>query len=62
MHIQIECFIKDKPSKLLTRLGKNRSTQQCQINILEKLKNTFSKSGFIHAMFMNTSKTFDTVD
>ena len=60
MHIQIECFIKDKPSKLLTRLRKNRSTQQCQINILEKLKNTFS--GFIHAMFMNTSKTFDTAD
>ena len=55
-------FHKRQAIKIATRLRKNHSTQQCQINILEKLKNTFSKSGFIHAVFMNTSKTFDTVD
>ena len=36
MYIQIENFMKDKLSKLLTGFRKNHSTQHCLINMLEK--------------------------
>ena len=60
MYIQIESFMEDKLPKLLTGFRKNYNTLHCLSNILEKWKNTFDKSGFVCAMFMDLSKDFDT--
>ena len=62
MYIQIENFMEDKLSKLLTGFRKNHSTQHCLVNMLKKWKNTLDKSGFVWAMFMYLSKTFDSMD
>ena len=59
MYTQIESFMEDKLSKLLTGFRKKHSTQHCLINMLEKWKNTFDKGGFVFAMFMDLSKAFD---
>ena len=62
MYIQIENFKENKLSKLLTGFRKNHSTQYCLVNMLEKWKNTLDKGGFVSAIFMDLSKTFDTMD
>ena len=59
MYIQIENFMEDKLSKLLTGFRKNHSTQHCLVNMLEKWKNTLDKGGFVCAIFMDLSKAFD---
>ena len=41
MYIQIENFMENKFSKLLTGFRKNHSTRHCLVNTLEKWKNTF---------------------
>ena len=41
MYTQIENFMENKFSKLLTGFRKNRSTRHCLVNRLEKWKNTF---------------------
>ena len=61
MYTQIESFMEDKLSKLLTGFRKNHSTQHCLINMLEKWKNTLNKGVFVFAMFMDLSKAFDTL-
>ena len=53
MYIQIENFMGDKLSKLLTGFRKNHSTQHCLVNMLEKWKNTLDKSGFVCVIFMD---------
>ena len=53
MYIQIENFMEDKLSKLLTGFRKNHSTQHCLVNMLEKWKNTLDKSGFVSVIFMD---------
>ena len=62
IYIQIENFMEDKLSKLLTGFRKNHSTQHCLVNMLKKWKNTLDKSGFVWAMFMYLSKAFDSMD
>ena len=62
MYTQIENFMEDKLSKLLTGFRKNHSTQHCLVNMLEKWKNTLDKGGFVCAIFMDLSKAFDTMD
>ena len=62
MYIQIENFMEDKLSKLLTCFRKNNSTQYCLVNRIEKWKNTLDKYGFVCLIFMNLSKAFDTMD
>ena len=62
MYIQIENFMEDKLSKLLTGFRKNHSTQHCLVNMLEKWKNTLDKGGFVCAIFMDLSKAFDTMN
>ena len=62
MYIQIENFMEDKLSKLLTGFRKNHSTQHCLVNMLEKRKNTFDKGGFVCAIFMDLPKAFDTMN
>ena len=62
MYIQIENFMEDKLSKLLTGFRKNHSTQHSLVNMLEKWKNTLDKGGFVCAIFMDLSKAFDTMN
>ena len=62
MYTQIENFMEDKLSKLLTGFRKNHSTQHCLVNMLEKWKNTLDKGGFVCAIFMDLSKAFDTMN
>ena len=62
MYTQIESFMEDKLSKLLTGFRKNRSIQHCLINMFEKWKNTLDKDDFVCAMFIDLSKVFDTMN
>ena len=62
MYIQIENFMEDKLSKLLTGFRKDHSTRHTLVNILEKWKNTLGKGGFVCAIFMDLSKAFDTMN
>ena len=62
MYTQIENFMEDKLSKLLTGFRKNHSTQHSLVNMLEKWKNTLDKGGFPCAIFIDLSKAFDTMN
>ena len=62
MYTQIEKFMGDKLSKLLTVFRKNHSTQYCLVNMLEKMENALDKGGFVCAIFMDLSKVFDTMN
>ena len=61
-YIQIENFMEDVLSKLLTGFRKNHSTQHSLVDMLEKWKNTLDKGGFVCAIFMDLSKAFDTLN
>ena len=54
--------MKDKLSKQLTGFRKKYSTQHCLISILELWKNILDKGGYICAIFIDLSKTFDTLN
>ena len=62
MNIQIENFIEDKLSKLLTCFRKNHITQHCLVNMLVKSEKTLDKGGFLCTVFMDLSKAFDTMN
>ena len=62
MYTQIESFMEDKLSKLLTGFTKNHNTQHSLVNMLEKWKNTLDKGGFVCAIFIDLSKAFDTMN
>ena len=62
INTQIESFMNDKLSKLLSGFRKNHSIQHCLINMLEKWKNTLDIDGFVCAMFMDLSKALDTMN
>ena len=63
IYIQIDTFIRDKLSKLLTTgFRKNHSTQHCLMSMLEMWKNTLDKGGYVSAIFMDLSKAFDTLN
>ena len=53
---QIEDFMKDKLSNLLTGFRKNHNTQHCLMRMLEKWKKAMDKGGYICAIFMDLSK------
>ena len=61
-HQQIEDFMKDELSNLLTGFRKNHNTQHCLMSMLEKWKKTLDKGGYICAIFMDLSKAFDTLN
>ena len=61
MYMQIDTFMRDKLSKLLTGFRKNHSTQHCLMSMLEMWKNTLDKGGYVSAIFMDLSKAFDTL-
>ena len=51
MHMQIDTFMRDKLSKLLTGFRKNHSTQHCLMLKLEMWKKTLDKGVYISAVF-----------
>ena len=55
--MQIDTFMRDKLSKLLTGFRKNHSTQHCLMSMPEMWKNTLDKG--CSAIFMDLSKVFD---
>ena len=61
MYMQIDTFMRDKLSKLLTGFRKNHSTQHCLMSMLEMWKNTLDKGGYVSAIFMDLSKASDTL-
>ena len=62
MYEQIEDFMEDKLSNLLTGFRKNHSSQHCLMCMLEKRKKALDKGGYICAIFMDLSKAFDTLN
>ena len=62
MYQEIEDFIKDKLSNLLTGFRKNHNTQHCLMSMLERWTKTLNKRGYICATFMDLSKAFDTLN
>ena len=62
MYQQIEDFMKDKLSNLLTGFRKNHNTQHCLMSMLERWKKTLHKGGYVCAIFMDLSKAFDTLN
>ena len=54
--------MEDNLSKLLIGFRKNHSTQHCLINMLENWKNALDKGGFVCPIFMDLSKSFDTMN
>ena len=62
MYYQIEDFMKNKLSNLLTGFLKNHGAQHCLIRMLERWKKTLDKGGYICAIFIDLSKAFDTLN
>ena len=61
IYSQIDAFMQDKLSNLLTGFRKNHSTQHCLMYMLENWKNMLDKEGYVCAMFMDLSEAFDTI-
>ena len=61
-YMQIDTFMRDKLSKLLTGFRKNHSTQHCLMSMLEMWKNILDKGGYVSAIFMDLSKVFNTLN
>ena len=61
IYSQIDAFMQDKLSNLLTGFRKNHSTQRCVVYRLEIWKNMLDKGRYVSAMFMDLSKAFDTI-
>ena len=62
MYHEINDYVKDKLSKQLTGFRKNHSTQHCLSSMLEVWKKVLDKGGYVCAIFMDLSKTFDTLN
>ena len=62
IYMQIDTFMRDKLSKVLTGYRKNQSIQHCLMSMREMWKNTLDKGGYVSAIFVNLSKVFDTLN
>ena len=62
MYHEINDYMKDKLSKQLTGFRKNHSTQHCLSSMLEVWKKVLDKGGYVCTIFMDLSKTFDTLN
>ena len=62
MYQQIEDFMKDKLWNLLTGFRKSHNTQHCLMTMLERWKKTLDKGGYTCAVFIVSSKAFDTLN
>ena len=61
IYSQIDAFMRDKLSNLLTGFRKNHETQHCLMYMLQNWKNMLDKGGCLCTMFMDLSKAFDTI-
>ena len=62
IYSQINTYPSDKFSKYLTRFHKNHTTQHALPNMIENWKSDLSKGNKIGTIFMDLSKTFNTLD
>ena len=62
VYYQIDNFMKDKLSNLLTGFRKNHRIQYCLMYMFEMWKDTLDKGDYVSAMFICLSKAFDTVN
>ena len=62
MYDQIEKFMKNELSPLLTVFRKNYSTQHALLRTIQTWKTHLNKGKKIGAIFMDLSKAFDTID
>ena len=62
LYNQIEKYMENKLSKLLTGFRKNHSTQHALLKTMEMWKEHLNKGNKIGAIFMDLSKAFDTLD
>ena len=62
LHKQIETFMSNKLSNKLFGFRKNYNTQYCLTFMLDKWKDTLDKGKHVGAVFMDLSKTFDTIN
>ena len=61
IYSQIDAFMQDKLSNVLTGFRKNHSTQHCLKYMLENWKNMLDKGEYVRVMFMDLSKAFDKI-
>ena len=59
---QINEYIEPLLSNLLTGFRENHNTQHCLLKMLEKWKEALDKGNFVDAIFMNLSKSFDSLN
>ena len=62
IYSQIYTCMSDKFSKYLAGSRKNHNTQRALLNMTENWKSNLDKGNKIGAIFMDLSKTFDTLD
>ena len=59
---QVEDFIKNKLSSLLTGFRKSHSTQQCLVNVVEEWKKKLDNDKTTGSIFIDPSKAFDIIN
>ena len=62
MYRQIDNYMNDKLSLLLTAFRKNHNTQHCLLAMFGKWITKLGKGQFIGAVFMDFSKAFDSIN
>ena len=62
IYAQINTYMSDKFSKYQTGSRKNHNTQHAPLNMTENWKSNLNKGNKIGAIFMDLSKSFDTLD
>ena len=62
MYMQIDTFMRNKLSKVLTGFSQSHNTQYCFMSMLEMWKNTLDKGGYVSAIFTDLSKFIETLN
>ena len=62
LYSQLNDFMKDKLSKIVTGFRKGHSAQHSLLIMIEKWKRTLDENMKVGAIFMDLSKTFDTLN
>ena len=62
LYSQLNDFMKDKLSNILTRFRKGHSAQHALIIMIEKWKRALDENMKVGAIFMDLSKAFDTLN
>ena len=62
LYTQINNYMENKLSKYVTGFHKSHGTRHSLIIMLEKWKNVLDKGEYVCVLFMDLSKTFDTIN